>query len=65
MLCGRRQLDLVDEHADDDDGVDREQQPPGIFLDLSDHAAPEMVRSISAVVPDKHRSGIHNNRKFV
>jgi hypothetical protein len=49
----RRQLDLVDEHADDDRGVDREQETPGIFLNLGDHAAPELTRSTSAVVPDK------------
>jgi hypothetical protein len=43
----------VDEHADDDRGVDREQETPGIFLNLGDHAAPELTRSTSAVVPDK------------
>ncbi|MEY9453734.1 G3E family GTPase [Bradyrhizobium ottawaense] len=49
----RRQLDLVNEHADDDRRVDREQESPGIVLDRSDHAAPGLARSTSAVVPGK------------
>src|SRR4051794_39477906 len=35
----RRQLDLVNEHADDDRRVDREQETPGVFLKVSEHMA--------------------------